>query len=220
MHNIIKSGLWAALLLVAMSMGGQAMAESGKWEKVGNKDGVMVSVKEVSGSDLLAFRGVVTTDLHIGQLMTVFLDENQRSKWVDRYKSHKTLAASSTSQTYWMHFKLPVPISDRDYVLKSDAYPNPDKGEMVVKIKSVKHPKAPENDCCVRAEAKGTYYKFEALKNGKTRITVEVHTDPKGMLPDWLINLIQEDWPSKTLNGLIKASKGADVHPKFKDWHK
>ena len=210
----------AVFVLVLCVMSGVAMTAmaEGKWEKVGNNDGVLVSKKEVEGSDLLAFRGVVVHDVPIGKVMATFLDEKQRSKWVDRYESHTTFKKSATSQTYRIHFKLPFPISDRDYVLRSDLVLKPEKKTVMIKIKSVKHPKGPENDCCVRAEAYGTYYKFEGLDGGKTRLTVEVHTNPKGLLPDWLINSIQEDWPSKTLNALIKQAKTQKVHPDYADW--
>ncbi len=198
---------------------GTAAAEGGKWEKVGKKDGVMVHKKEVPNSDLLAFRGVVVHDVHIGKIMTSFIDENQRSKWVDRYAAHKTLNKTDTTQTYWIKFSLPFPISDRDYVLYSEGHPDKDKKVVTTKIKSVTNSKAPEKDCCVRAEVYGTYYKFEALPGGKTKLTVEVHTNPKGLLPGWLINSIQEDWPSKTLNALVKQAQTQEIHPGYADWH-
>lgn len=194
-------------------------ADGGTWEKVGKKDGVMVSKKEVPNSDLLAFRGVVVHDIHIGQVMTTFIDETQRSKWVDRYAAHRTLAKTDRTQTYWIHFSLPFPISDRDYVLYSEGHPDPAKKVVITKIKSVVNPKAPEDDCCVRAEVYGTYYKFEALPGGKTKLTVEVHTNPKGLLPGWLINSIQEDWPSKTLNALVAQARTQPIHPNYTDWH-
>lgn len=215
--KFFMSALCALAAIVAF--GSVASAGGGKWEKVGKKNGVMVHKKEVPGSDLLAFRGVITADIHIGKIMTTFIDEEQRGKWVDRYAGHRTLAKSDRSQTYWIHFGLPFPISDRDYVLKSDGFPDAEKKVVVTKIKSVTHPKAPENDCCVRAEAYGTYYKFEALPDGKTKLTVEVHTNPKGLLPGWLINSIQEDWPSKTLKALIKQAKGQKIHAEYTDWH-
>ncbi len=217
----MKRLMLAACVAVAMSCGllPAMEAQAAGWEDEGDNDGVRVYSKEVEGSDVLAFKGVIVTDVHIGKLMSAFLDENQRSKWVDLYGAHKTLIKTDDSQTYWIHFKLPFPATDRDYVLKSDATFQEDKKIILVKIKSVTHPSAPENDCCVRAKAFGTYYKFEALDGGKTRITVEVHTDPMGLLPDVLINLIQEDWPSKTLNGLIKQARTQSTHPDFVAWH-
>jgi len=208
-----------ALALVSIVVMSSTADAKGKWEKVGKNDGVAVSKMEVKGSDLMAFRGVIVSDVHIGKVMAAFVDESQRSKWVDRYHTHETFKKTDRLQVYRIHFKLPIPISDRDYVLNSELFPNPEKKTVTVKIKSVKHPKAPENDCCVRAEAKRTFYKFEALEGGKTRLTVEVQTDPKGMLPDWLINSIQEDWPSKTLNALIKQAKTQKAHSDYASWH-
>jgi hypothetical protein len=40
------------------------------------------------------------------------------------------------------------------------------------------------------------------LKGKKTRIEFETLGDPKGWIPDWLINSIQEDWPIYSLNAL------------------
>jgi hypothetical protein len=73
----------------------------------------------------------------------------------------------------------------------------------------------------VRAQACGTYYKFEAFRGKtKTKLTVEVHTDPKGMLPSWLVNAIQKGWPSKTLNGLVKrARKVNKIADGYAKWH-
>ena len=57
-------------------------------------------------------------------------------------------------------------------------------------------------------------------KNGKTKIVVEVLTDPEGALPDWAVNSIQADWPHKSITSLIiRASKGdLTPDPKAKDW--
>jgi hypothetical protein len=68
----------------------------------------------------------------------------------------------------------------------------------------------------------GTYYRFEAIPGtNKTTLEVEVHTDPKGMLPSWLVNIIQKKWPSKTLLTLAKVASDASVepHPDFIHWN-
>jgi len=71
----------------------------------------------------------------------------------------------------------------------------------------------PEQDCCVRANAYRTYWRLEALPGGRTKAEVEVFTDPMGLLPSWLINLIQADWPSNTLIGLHKRATQGDLKP-------
>lgn len=211
---VIFSALFLALLV-------PGYASASEWQSIGDIDGVNVWKKEVEGSSLLAFRGVVTADVEIGQVMSVFLDHRQRKNWVAKHADDKNLEAGSGFQEYWIHFNTPFPVSDRDYVLRSDGYRDPDKRTFTCKIKSVVRKDAPEKKCCVRAQLHGTYYRFEALPGPtpRTRLTVEVHTDPRGMLPKWLVNMIQRKWPSDTLNGLIREAKKQKAHAEYADWH-
>lgn len=228
MFSPLARRLGRAILALSLALGATSAVgpvasayAAGKWEYIGTFDGVRVERKEVPGTDVFAFRGEITTNIHIGKIIATFLDKSQRKNWVDRYDRSRTLSSPSAfEEIYWIAFALPFPVSNRDYVLHAQALPEADKGVFTAKIKSVKHPNAPEYDCCVRATANGTFYRFEAVKGQeRTKLYVEVHTDPKGMLPDSLINLIQKKWPSKTLSGLIKASRGAAIPPAYASWH-
>jgi hypothetical protein len=220
------SALISALLILSVVAPTIALAKDKAkedWEPVSNEEGVEVFRKEVEGSDVVAFKGVATADVPIGKLLAVFKDPQQRKFWVDRYVEHKTFTQSGDSETYWIHFHVPWPISDRDYVLRAEGKRNAEKRIYTVNIKSVEVKSKPEDDCCVRAQVYGTYYEFTALPDSnKTKVIVEVHTDPKGALPSWLVNLIQKSWPRKTLNGLINHAKAAKIAPipDFADWHK
>ncbi|MFU8803399.1 MAG: START domain-containing protein [Bradymonadaceae bacterium] len=216
-----KLTLWA-LCLVALGFvfAPQAFA-SGKWEPTGTSDGVRLSKMEVEGSSIVAFRGEVVADVNIAKLIAVFIDSNERRHWVDRYAGHKTLERSETREVYWIKFALPFPATDRDYVLQTDVAVDEDTKVFTARIKSVVDRRKGEDGCCVRAEVRNTFYRFQALPDGRTSMSVEVHTDPKGRIPTWLVNRIQRDWPSKTLSGLINRTKKSPVpaHPHFVDWH-
>lgn len=196
------------------------LAAAEEWENIGVEDGVHVSRMQVEGSPMLAFRGVTVADVHISKIVEVFLDTDHRQHWVDRYHSHQTLERSDSHEVYRIRFDLPIGISDRDYVLRADLEINESKNEFVARIKSVTDSRAPENRCCVRAFTE-TYYKFTAYPGeDRTHMIVEVHTDPRGRLPTWLVNRIQSDWPSKTLSGLINraSASGIQSHPDYQDW--
>lgn len=192
------------------------------WEFVGNHDGTRVWRKQVPGSSKLAFRGVKVANVETGRVMAVFADPKLRKHWVAKWKDDRELdRKGELERVFWIRFELPWPVSDRDYVLHTKAEIDPVKHVVTANLKSTHHAKKPEDDCCVRGQLHGTYYKFEALKGGKTKMTVEVHTDPRGNLPAWLVNLIQKKWPSKTLNALAKAARrpGLKVNPIFATWH-
>jgi len=215
------------LVAIAVSFGALAhnaqAAETDGWEVISTDDGFTTKRKSIEGSDILAFRGETIVDTPISKILSIFLDASRRGEWVDRYHtSGELIVKNDWERTYWIRFGLPFPISDRDYVLSASA--NVDEARRVVtaNIKSVENVKRPADDCCVRAEAMGTYYRFEAIPGtNKTKMEVEVHTNPKGMLPSWLVNIIQKKWPSKTLLTLAKvaADPSVEPHPDFIHWN-
>ncbi len=229
-HSMFRTGLLGKALLVLTLVGTTLLSvvppanAAETWEYLGTDQGVKVWRKEVAGSGVFAFRGEITANVHIGKLVSVFIDRNQRKYWVDRFDDTKTLdMPTPLSEVYWIKFKLPFPVSDRDYILRADAMGDVANKIFTAKIKSVVDPRKPKDDCCVRAEVYGTYYKFTALPGTpeRTKLEVEVHTDPKGMLPDWLINLIQKKWPSKTLSGLLARVQKVNPPPfaELANWH-
>ena len=194
----------------------------GKWEVLSNADGFTTKRKSVEGSNIFAFRGETVADVPIAKLLTIFLDSESRSKWVNMYGGDATLENKTKSdRVYWIRFNTPFPTSDRDYVLHAKGHADHDNRVYTTTIESVDHPTKPKNGCCVRGVAYGTYYRFEAIPGtNKTRVEVEVHTDPKGWLPSWLTNVIQKNWPKKTLTSLIREASKPTVqaHPEFAAW--
>lgn len=215
----LMTGL-AAMMLAPIH---QAEARGkGGWELVSNSDGVRVTRKRVPGSNMLAFRGVMVANVSIGKIIAIFVNSKKRRQWVDRWDADRELHIKGPlERTYWIRFDLPFPVSDRDYVLHVKGSRYVKKRVFAARIHSVRHKGAPSRSGAVRGKVESTYYRFQALPNGRTKLTVEVHTDPKGMLPAWLVNLIQKKWPYKTLRGLVKVAKGATVkpHPDYLDWH-
>lgn len=200
-------------------------AKKGRWVKVSSKGGVLVHKMKVPGSKLFAFRGEMVADIHIAKLITILITPKYRKKWIDRYHSSGRIAMpSKIERIYWIRFDFPWPAWDRDFVMYTRAVPDLKRRIFTALIKSIKHKKRPKNKCCVRAEAIRTYYQFKALKQKKgggpkTRIIVEVHTDPKGWLPKWIINNAQKNWPRKTLRNLVKTARNAKKYPLMRKWH-
>lgn len=230
-HNLIRNRLSACLLAVTSAAAFTLVAapasvsasDKGKWEFVSSSDGVRVYRKEVPGSGVFAFKGEMIANIPIGKVIAAYADTNLRRDWVDRWHSDAELdVRSSTERTFWIRFGLPWPVSDRDYVLHLNAHMDHDKREFVARLNSVDHAKKPKQDCCVRGKAFGTFYRFTAIPGTeKTKVYVEVHTDPQGLLPGWLVNIIQKEWPRKTLAKLVQRARKPDiqVHPAAAAWH-
>ena len=192
-----------------------------QWEPLNTKDGIDVSHAAVPDMDILGVRGVGTVDLHISQIWTVFSDVSIQTEWIDRLKETRLVSKTSEqSVRYYSEYYSPWPISNRDFLF--ERFINIDEANKVitVTVSSVLDEREPESDCCVRGWLSRAYWRFSAQDNGKTKIEVEVVTDPKGLIPTWIINMVQKSWPVKSIGNLVARSSKDDIKgaPQLATW--
>jgi len=197
------------MLLFILSL---SWATPNEWTLVSRRDGVTTKKQDIPDSPLFAFRGETITEIPLGKLSSLILDDDKGPEWVDlMYLSTLIEKNQSNSKIIHQGYDLPWPLQDRDYVMKQTYHYDDATKVFTLNFESIQHPSMPKQDCCVRAVTYKTFWRLSVLKNGKTKAEVEVITDPKGSLPTWLINLIQEDWPYKTLTSLIKRVEKGDI---------
>ncbi len=200
--NIIIFGLVFGLLST-----GPALARG--WQKFDQEEGIVSYRKPVSGSPIVAFKGEADVKASIDKILWVLTNNEHKPKWVHRLKKSYELEKKGPFHAIiYQVFKLPLPISNRDYVYEGKISR---KGEQVlVNLKSVSHRKSPPVEG-VRAYLKRCTYTLTPKGDNLTHISVEVHTDPRGWLPSWLVNIIQKKWPIRTLSGIRKMVKKSFV---------
>ena len=214
-----KIHLLAAVLVASFFFVDTAEADASEWEDLGVKDGVQLHFKEV-GDDFSA-RGEIVVDVHIGKLLRVFTNPNERANWVGNYVDHKTLDITRTSERYWLKLDPSRLVSARDYVIDARYTFDEENRTFRSVAQSVDDERMPDQDCCQRAVS-NTTYTFEALPGQeRTRIHVEVSTDPKGRIPRRSVRSAVQDWPVNTLNALVRRASidAMPVDPRVKDWH-
>jgi hypothetical protein len=184
------------------------------WELVSTRDNIESARKTIPNSALFAFRGETVTDVSISKLSSLLLDDPKGPDWVDLMNISAELERTDpNTKIIRQGYNLPWPLQDRDYVMKQVADYDEKNKVFTLEFESTTHPSMPVQKCCIRAQTYRTYWKLRALPNGNTKAEVEVYTDPKGSLPAWLINLIQEDWPYNTLTSLLKRVRKGDIRP-------
>lgn len=186
-----------ALLFLALPLS----ASAAEWQEMYTEAEVTVSMMELEGTKLFAFKGETIMDAPASKVMYVLLDNDHRIEWVDRLYINKVLSTSGPHEyVLYQAFDLPALFASRDYVYRGVAV-RESENVVTLDLKSVEHPDAPET-VGIRAELVNTLYRLTMLEDGRTRVEVEVQTDPKGWMPVWLVNLVQRTWPLETLNGL------------------
>jgi hypothetical protein len=199
MRSIRRLLLLAALLALPAVHGNEPVC----WEHVNREDGVEVYRKEVPGSPLVAFKGVTELDAPLEKVLWVLADNEHRTEWIDLCAESRVLEQVSAFETViYQRYALPWYLTDRDYVYRAKATRGAD-GTVTLVLASCEHRDAPAT-VGIRAQLIESSYVLTALGPNRTRIAIEIHTDPKGMVPDWLVNLVQKSWPVKTLQGIRK----------------
>lgn len=191
--------LAAAVLAVLLPLH-SAFAQN--WEKIYVDKGVTVSRADMPGTRLVGFKGDTIFDAPLTKVLYVLLDNAHRTEWVGRLYINRILEQKSPYDfIIYQAFNLPFPFSNRDYVYHGLCTRDPSNGAVTLQMNSVDDPKAPPT-VGVRAQLINSRYLLTPVDDAHTRVQVEILTDPKGLMPIWLVNLIQRTWPRDTLVGI------------------
>ncbi len=160
--------------------------------------------------------------MSIERIAYVLDGTESKTEWVSRLKQENRLEGNPFSyrSIAYQHYNLSWPVSDQDYVIESKWSVMKDKKlpTVIHSIKSIVRDTVPEIEGRVRGQLYRLVYKLEKLESNQTRVTVEIMVNPKGLLPKFMINLIQKDWPITTLRQLnAQALKGTEIHEKLRN---
>ena len=183
---------------------------------------IIVEKKNSPEDEVNTYRGTTTMPISIERIAYVIDDTESKTKWVSRLKEENRLEENPSSyrSIAYQHYNLSWPVSDRDYVIESKWTVMKDMKlpTAILSIKSTICDDVPEIEGRVRGQLDRLVYKLEKLKSNQTRVTVEIMVNPKGLLPNFMINLIQKEWPITTLRQLnAQALKGNAIHEKLKN---
>lgn len=191
------------------------------WEVIFHKEGVEVARKDIPGQSLVSFRGEGVFSQPIAVLAGVLVNHEHATEWIAMNIEHRLVKEEPGGKYYiYEMYDLPWPIQDRDYYMQ--VVPAFDDARKVFSLEfiSVEDPSLPPAPCCIRAVTSRAYWRLEQIDANQTRVAVEVHTDPKGLLPSWMVNWIQRDWPWATIAEMVEMGATGQVppHPRLVDW--
>ena len=208
-----------AISALSSTHGSQTPPDKG-WEKLSTDNGITVYRKDVEGSDVVSVRGEGDVDSSMAKVASVLADSPRKPEWMDKVVEAKLIRQiNEYERVEYTHTAVPWPFKDRDFLVHSVAVPNEAAKQLVINLKSVDDPAMPEIGSYVRGSIFGSTFILTALDGGaRTHVSVEIHADPSGGIPKWLVNLFQKSWPRKTLEGIRTQAAKADIpeHPKVK----
>jgi hypothetical protein len=184
---------------------------SDTWEHIYTKDGIKISSKEIKGTKILAVRGETVVNHNIAKVTNVLIDHKRSEEWVDKLENSYPLKnIDNTARVIYTHMDAPWPVKDRDFVTYQEVSVDRDNRTIVFIGTSNTDVDGPSTDL-IRGTVTATGI-LKSSEDGKsTSITMEVLGDPKGKIPSFIVNFIQEEWPYESLSALKKQLDKDDV---------
>jgi hypothetical protein len=184
------------------------------WEQISDKDDVRVFRRSVAGSPLKSMKGIGTVDAPPAIVALVLLDDDRAPEWVDSLAESKVVKVSSPyDYIEYNHIAMPAFIRDREFVTHVTMSANKDRQAAYIQSQPADDASYPRRPKIIRGVLSG-FYELRAIDGGKrTLLTIELHSDPKGWIPAWVVNLFQKDWARETIGGIRKQVRKSDLKP-------
>lgn len=189
-----------ALLLTSLV----SFAQPGEWklEKDDAKKDIKVFTREVPGSELKEFRGVTHIKAPVSAFVALLKDPAQATSWMHNVKKFDSVQnISDLEHVVYIINDTPWPVTNRDAYVRSTFTQNPETFAVTVTLQGEAGFGAKNKDL-IRMPAMSGAWTFAPQKDGLVEVTYQVHANPGGSLPNWLVNAIVVDTPYNTLANL------------------
>jgi hypothetical protein len=201
-----------ALALVSDAHAGKVGPDG--WEQISDKGGVLVFRRSVPGSPLKSMKGIGTVNASPATVALVLLDDDRAPEWVDSLAESKVVKVNSPyDYIEYNHIAMPAFIHDREFVTHVTMGVRREDKIAFIKSEPGDDGAVPYRKKIIRGQLSG-YYELKSLDGGKrTQLTIELHSDPKGWIPAWVVNLFQKDWARETIAGIRRQVAKPDLKP-------
>ena len=197
--NWLKTFTAATSMLVASL----SFAEVGPWELEAQDEDKDISVftRTVEGSPLKEFKGVTHIKADVSAFVALLRDADVATDWMHNVIDFKVMTRpSETENVVYTVNKTPWPVTNRDAYIRSVMTAN-ETGAVTSSIVAVPEFKEADDDYIRMPELKGSWV-FTPQSEGMVEVVYQVHANPGGSLPDWLVNTIVVETPMNTLSNL------------------
>ena len=191
---------------------GFTLLEAKPWKLMKNEDAIKVYSRTIAGSDIPEVKGIVKIKTTKSKLLEIFNDTKNFTKWSYNCVKAFELYDDKIDEKYnYLEINFPFPTTDRDFIVKSKKI---DIDKDTVKLvltgasnycdnKSSKVCKRTKTDN-IRITSLNGFYLIEKMDSKFYKLTYQIHSEPSGSIPSWLVNTMVVDMPFETLKNLRK----------------
>lgn len=197
----------AVVMFTAILASSYSISDEQQWKASKQKNGISTFTTKIAGSKYKAVKGETTLDIPLAKLVAVINDADACPEWADMCKKSYVHKQVSNSEAYIYTLNdLPWPVKDRE-VLAHVVWSKNSDGVITMNSTAVLDTdiKSPNT---VQIETANARWEFTPLSDQETLTRFEIHMDPNGQIPGWLLNRLVLNSPFTTFKSLAEqASK-------------
>ncbi len=189
LHTGARAALVPSLfsLILALGLATGSTASAREWTLGREGDGITVHTRPVDDSGIDEFRGIAEIAAPADAILSLLRDSDRFKTWFPNTPESRLLSRQGPVSYQYSVMATPWPISDRDNVLRSTRHTDPSSGVVTIEVEAAPdfHPEQPGRVRVRRARGRWT---LEPIGPNRTRVTFQMHLEPGGGIPDWMIN--------------------------------
>jgi len=176
------------------------------WELKKDKDGIKVYLREVEGSDIHEYKAEAILEGKVSSYIAVMKDVDAYPELYKHTKEVKLINENDTFHVHYIATNTPWPVKDRDAVYSSTYSQHYDTKLVRIDMKIEQGYMKP-NDDYVRMEKATGFWLFYQIEPNKVEVTYQMHAEPGGSIPDWIINMFLVDTPLEDMKMLQERAR-------------
>jgi hypothetical protein len=199
----------AVTLLSTLCLLAADRAWAGDWEEIVYEKGIRVFKREIAGSSLVEFRGTGRVAAPMIKIAAVLRNSGREKEWMENCAdSHVVRWRSPTHAVVYHRTASPAFfISDRDMVVEATTTVVPRQHKIRIDFHDVQDRGTPPIDDAVRVPRIVGHWDLVRVDENTTEIEYQVHADPGGSIPHWIVNWAAERLPFHTIDRLREQVK-------------
>ena len=215
--GLCAGSLWAEGPKTTASPNAAPLKESSlHWQKSCNTNGLTIYWSKVEGSQVIAFRGEGIVDAPLEKVASIIIDTTRGTEWIDSLVASKVLRnLSPTEFVEYDHVGIAFPfdtlMQDRDFVSHVVLEANAQDRKLTVRYEPTEDSLALPSKKLTRGVMTCEFKLVPMSIPEETYVEAEIHCDPKGGVPKWVVNFFQQGWPQTTFENLRRQAKKPDI---------
>jgi hypothetical protein len=171
------------------------------WKLALDKEGIVVYTRHVDGSDFKEFKAEMVMEGKLSEIADIIADVEKFPEWSYKTTSVKIIKKEGNIIQYFYVSDTPKFLKTRVAFFESKKSIDPKTNEITFSLINFQG-NQPISDSEILIPTMKGYWKLTPLGDNKVRVMMQMLTEPGGIIPAWLANMVVVDSPFVTLKGL------------------